>query len=104
MRGQVSDHAGAPVERPVIVIRRNAQVYGWVNGHHGQYELSLPAGEYSLSATAQGMSQSTPAAVTVVAGAAATRVMMPAFKTSCSIQASTQPALTRNRAFARSQA
>ncbi len=73
VRGTVTDRKGAAVDRPVIVIEKQGHPYGWVIGQNGRYELTLPAGEYALYATAKFSSQSGKLAVTVDAGSQATR-------------------------------
>ncbi len=73
VRGTVTDRKGVAVDRPVIVIEKQGHPYGWVIGQKGRYELTLPAGEYAVYATAKYSSQSGRLAVTVDAGSQATR-------------------------------
>ena len=73
LRGVVTGRDGARIERPVIVIEKQGQPYGWVLGRNGSYELALPAGDYALYATAKNSSQTAKVAVTVAAGASAVR-------------------------------
>ncbi len=72
VRGAVTA-GGKPVETPVVVIEKQGKPYAWVLGHHGEYQLTLPVGEYAMYATAKNYSQSPPTAVQVAAGAAAVR-------------------------------
>ncbi|MEP6548474.1 MAG: CehA/McbA family metallohydrolase [Gammaproteobacteria bacterium] len=73
VRGVVTGGDGKPVETPIVVIEKQGKPYAWVLGHHGEYELTLPVGEYGMYATAKNYSQSAPASVQVAAGAAAVR-------------------------------
>lgn len=73
VRGVVTGRDGAKIARPVIVIEKQGQPYGWVLGQNGSYELTLPAGDYTLYATAKNSSQTAKTAVTVAAGASAVR-------------------------------
>ena len=73
VRGAVTGRDGAKIARPVIVIEKHGQPYGWVLGRNGSYELTLPAGDYGLYATARNSSQTAITSVTVAAGASAVR-------------------------------
>ena len=73
VRGVVTGRDGAQIARPVIVIEKQGQPYGWVLGRNGGYQLTLPAGDYALYATARNSSQTAKAAVTIAAGATAVR-------------------------------
>lgn len=73
VHGSVRGLDGKPVEQPVIVVEKQGKPYGWVLGHKGGYELTLPVGEYGLYATAKGYSQSMPMPVKIDDGAALTR-------------------------------
>ena len=73
VRGVVIGRDGAKIARPVIVIEKQGQPYGWVLGQNGSYQLTLPAGDYALYATAKNSSQTAKVAVTVGAGASAVR-------------------------------
>jgi hypothetical protein len=73
VRGAVTGGDGAAVESPVIVIERQGKPYAWVLGRHGRYDLRLPAGDYTLYATAKNYSQSERVPVQVAAGSAAIR-------------------------------
>jgi hypothetical protein len=57
------------VETPVVVIEKKGKPYAWVIGARGEYQLSLPVGEYSLYATAKNFSQSGRVALNVTVGA-----------------------------------
>jgi hypothetical protein len=71
IRGAVTGGDGHGVATPVVVIEKQGQPYAWVLGSSGHYEAALPAGDYTLYATAKNHSQSERAAVHVAAGAAA---------------------------------
>jgi hypothetical protein len=73
VRGAVTGVDGRPVEAPVIVIERQGKPYAWGLGRHGKYDLTLPAGDYALYATAKNYSQTGRIPVEVTAGAAAVR-------------------------------
>ena len=57
----------------VVVIEKQGQPFAWVIGRHGEYELRLPAGDYTLYATARNHSQSARTAVRITADSAAVR-------------------------------
>ncbi|WOI57209.1 CehA/McbA family metallohydrolase [Palleronia sp. LCG004] len=67
LSGDISSD-GSPVEDSVLVVEREDTPYAWTLTPDGSYEIDLPAGEYSVYATAEGYSQSEPQSVTVVAG------------------------------------
>jgi hypothetical protein len=68
VRGAVSGGDGNPVDAPVVVIEKQRKSYAWVLGRHGEYEVTLPVGEYDLYATAKNYSQSKRIRVQVTAG------------------------------------
>jgi hypothetical protein len=68
VHGMVRDQGGKAVNQPVVVIEKQGKPYGWVLGHGGAYDLALPAGDYSLYATARSYSQSAPVTLSVAAG------------------------------------
>jgi hypothetical protein len=68
VRGAVSGRDGHAIEQPVVVIGKSGQPYAWVLGTHGRYEIRLPAGDYTLYATARNHSQSPPVALAIAAG------------------------------------
>ena len=63
--GSVAARSGEAVEQPVVVVEKQGKPFAWVLGEHGQFELALPEGDYSLYATAQGYSRSHPIALKV---------------------------------------
>jgi hypothetical protein len=67
VHGAVLCH-GRPVTEPVVVVEKNGAPYAWVVGHAGRYDMTLPAGEYILYATAKYSAQSRKLAVRVSAG------------------------------------
>jgi hypothetical protein len=69
IRGTVRAADGKNVGQPVIVVEKNGKPYGWILGQAGEYQATLPAGEFELYATAQNYSQSDPVRVQVEAGA-----------------------------------
>jgi hypothetical protein len=73
LRGVVKERDGAAVDQPVIVIEKHAELYAWVLGRGGRYELTLPEGTYTLYATAKNHSQSRTIPVTVTADTSETR-------------------------------
>jgi hypothetical protein len=73
VRGRVTGADGKAVDQPVVVIESHGKPYAWVLGRHGEYELQLPVGDYTLYATAKNYSQSRSTQVEVTAGAAASR-------------------------------
>ena len=46
------------IDSPVVVIEKSGKPYAWVAGRLGAYDVALPAGDYSLYATARNSSQS----------------------------------------------
>ena len=66
--GSVAARSGAAIDEPVVVIEKQGKPFAWVLGDHGQYELALPEGDYSLYATAQGYSRSQPISLKVGRG------------------------------------
>ena len=73
LHGAVTSRGGATVGEPVVVIERKGKPYAWVLGHNGHYQVTLPAGDYTLYATARGYSRSAETPVQLAAGAAETR-------------------------------
>jgi hypothetical protein len=73
VRGAVAGADGKAVETPVVVIEKQGKPYAWVLGRHGEYEVMLPVGGYTLYATAKNHSQSARVDLTVRAGTAAVR-------------------------------
>ncbi len=78
--GVVTTPDGTPVASPVVVVSRldaraapGAGVpYAWcVGGADGRYAVTLPAGDYELSATAKGYSQARPRRIAIAATAQA---------------------------------
>jgi hypothetical protein len=58
VRGVVTSVDGKRVDQPVVVVEQQGKPYAWVLGRNGEYEMSLPAGDYALYATAKNYSQS----------------------------------------------
>ena len=67
--GHVTDAQGQDVPQPVIVIEKAGKPFGWVVGESGHYDMTLPAGEYRLYATAKSYSDSPAVSFSVAAGA-----------------------------------
>jgi hypothetical protein len=72
LSGTVADSSGDSIDAPVVVVEKNGRPYAWSMGHGGRYEISLPAGDYRLYATAQDRSQTAPVPMAIAAGASAT--------------------------------
>src|ERR1700722_7326183 len=73
VHGVVASQDGKPVEAPVVVIEKQGKPYAWVLGAHGEYQLSLPVGDYAVYATARNYSQSARTELRIAAGAGAVR-------------------------------
>jgi hypothetical protein len=73
VHGAVAAQDGKTIDMPVVVIEKQGKPYAWVLGAHGEYELSLPVGDYTLYATAKNYSQSERMPLKVAAGANAVR-------------------------------
>jgi hypothetical protein len=70
VRGVVTGGDGKAVETPVVVIEMQGKPYAWVLGRRGEYQLTLPVGDYSLYATARNYSQSERIPMHIAPGAA----------------------------------
>lgn len=73
VQGLVRTRAGKLIDSPVIVIEHQGKPYAWVMGHSGHFQMTLPAGDYALYATARNYSQSERAPIKVIAGEAQQR-------------------------------
>lgn len=67
LAGQIASNKG-PVEDSVLVVEREGAPFAWTLTPDGSYELALPAGDYTVYATAAGYSESPPQKVTIAAG------------------------------------
>ncbi len=65
--GEVRTANGERVAAPLIVAQRDGEPYTWTMGESGRYRLRLPAGKYTVYATARGHADSEPVPVTVTA-------------------------------------
>jgi len=63
--GTVTDMAGRPMASPVVMVEKAGVPFAWTAGRNGRYSIDLPAGDYSLYATASGYSESTKVRLTV---------------------------------------
>jgi len=73
LAGQVAGGDGRPVAAPVVVIEKSGQPYAWTVGNaDGRYRMALPAGDYSVYATAKGYSETARAAAAIAPGATLT--------------------------------
>jgi len=72
VQGAVKSEDEKPIEQPVVVVEKSGHPYAWAMGTHGHYALQLPAGEYTLYATARDYSQTLRSTLTVAAGSAQT--------------------------------
>jgi Carboxypeptidase regulatory-like domain len=70
VRGRVTTSDGQAIAQPVVVVEKDGKPYAWTLGRTGTYKLVLPAGEYSLYATARHYTHSRPATLHLTAGAA----------------------------------
>jgi hypothetical protein len=68
VRGVVMGRNGKRVEQPVVVIEKQGKPFAWIVGHNGEYQATLPVGDYGLYATAKSYSQSAIAPLEVAAG------------------------------------
>ena len=68
LHGTVTAADGTALAQPVVVIERSGKPYAWVLGHAGRYEVTLPAGSYSLYATARDYARSAPASLELTSG------------------------------------
>jgi hypothetical protein len=68
LSGAISGADGQPLEQPVLVVEKDGKPYAWTLGHAGGYALRLPAGDYTLFATARGCSRSRIVALRLPAG------------------------------------
>ncbi len=66
--GRVVSNDGQPVSRPAVVVRKDDMPYAWTVGNDGDYEISLPAGDYDIYATARGYAKGATTNVTVLKG------------------------------------
>ena len=73
VRGTVTGHDGSAVGEPVVVAEKSGQPYAWTVGAGGAYAITLPAGDYTLYATARSHSRSGRVPLTVRAGRTQTR-------------------------------
>jgi len=58
LMGHVVSSDGSAVARPAVVVSKNANPLVWTVGEKGNYEISLPVGEYEVYSTAGGYGQS----------------------------------------------
>ena len=71
LSGKIGSAEG-PVEDAVLVIEKDGSPYAWTRTADGSYQLTLPAGDYTVYATAQGYSETAPQQV-VMSGGGQTR-------------------------------
>ncbi|MGZ9810987.1 CehA/McbA family metallohydrolase [Pseudoroseicyclus sp. H15] len=69
LTGAISGADGA-IENAVLVVEKDGQPYAWTQTPDGTYDIALPAGEYSVYATAEGYSDSEAQTITVSADGA----------------------------------
>ncbi len=72
VHGAVRTSGGRAVAHPVVVALKQGHTYAWTCGDNGAYALDLPAGDYSIYATAKNYSQSAALPLHLGAGADAT--------------------------------
>jgi hypothetical protein len=68
VHGRVTTSDGQPIAQPVVVVEKDGKPYAWTLGRTGTYELVLPAGDYSLYATARHYTHSAHATLGLAAG------------------------------------
>ena len=68
VHGRVTTSDGEAIAQPVVVVEKDGKPYAWTLGRAGTYELVLPAGDYSLYATAAHHARGANAALTLAAG------------------------------------
>ena len=68
VHGAITSLDGYELEQPVVVVEKSGRPYAWVLGAQGRYALQLPAGDYTLYATARNYSQTQRTIVPVTAG------------------------------------
>lgn len=67
--GTVTTANGEAVETPVVVVKSEGRLYAFSTGENGEYKLKLPAGKYSLYATASHHKRGTVQTITIKDGA-----------------------------------
>jgi hypothetical protein len=77
VRGAVTTRDGRPVDEPIVVILSQGLPYAWIAGRNGRFQAMVPAGQYTMFATAKGHTESEPIAVSVAAGTATTLEFAP---------------------------
>nr|WP_162136601.1 CehA/McbA family metallohydrolase [Oceaniovalibus guishaninsula] len=65
------ESSGTLVKQSVLVVEKSGTPYAWTLTPDGNYQIPLPAGDYSVYATAAGYSQSAPRSVTLTQGQSA---------------------------------
>ena len=65
--GSVATRGGDTVSEAVIVVEKDGAPFGWTMAEAGNYALDLPAGDYTVYATARGYSEAAPQQVSVSA-------------------------------------
>ena len=69
LEGAVTAADGSALAQPVIVIERQGKPYAWVLGVDGHYDVTLPAGSYTLYATARDYARSATSGIELTPGA-----------------------------------
>ncbi len=67
LSGKIGSAEG-PVEDAVLVIEKEGSPYAWTRTADGSYQVTLPAGDYTVYATAQGYSETKPQQVVMSGG------------------------------------
>jgi Carboxypeptidase regulatory-like domain len=68
VQGRVTTSDGRAIAQPVVVVEKEGKPYAWTLGRAGGFRFVLPAGGYSLYATARHYAHSTHAMLTLTAG------------------------------------
>ncbi len=68
LKGLAKTTSGKILETPVVVVKKDKETYVWNMGKNGEYKLRLPAGDYTVYATGQGLAPSQEKKITIQAG------------------------------------
>ncbi len=66
--GRVEGSDGQLIDQAAVIAMQQGSTYAWTIGKGGAYEIDLPAGEYSIYATARGYAAGASHDITVAAG------------------------------------
>ena len=66
--GEVRTEKNNVVDKPAVIVLKNGAPYTWALGQAGYYQLDLPAGVYTVLATAESYASGAPHSVEIIAG------------------------------------